>query len=155
MVGINVLQTFLFPPPPSVFVTAMSFISFGSLANAGFSELKGKHMQYSKFLNWNPNNQQKSPSSTITQQKSKFSSQIGMAILYTPAFLFGFASFFIFPDEGLRFFLLRFTLTIHFLKRVLEVILINLCILSIFAHYLNFHSQYSDCATFLDWFGLE
>lgn len=82
-------------------------------------------MQYSKFLNWNPNNQQKNPSSTITQQKSKLSSKIGMAILYTPAFLFGFASLFIFPDEGLRFFLLRFTLTIHFLKRVLEVLFVH------------------------------
>lgn len=121
MVNISVLQTFLFPPPPSIFVTAMSFITFGSLANAGFSEIRGKHLQYSKFLNWNISDQQKKPQ----QKKIIISSKIGMAILYAPAFLFGVASFFIFPDEGFRFLLLRLALTIHFLKRVLEVLFVH------------------------------
>lgn len=90
MVNMNVLS-FLFPPPPSIYVTAMSFISLGSLANAGFSELRGKHLQYSKFLNWNLAKEK--------TQKNKIiiSSKIGMAVLYTPAFLFGVASFFYFP----------------------------------------------------------
>lgn len=122
MVNMNVLS-FLFPPPPSIYVTAMSFISLGSLANAGFSELRGKHLQYSKFLNWNLAKEK--------TQKNKIiiSSKIGMAVLYTPAFLFGVASFFIFPDEGFRFLLLRLSLTVHFLKRVLEVIFSFLLIL--------------------------
>ncbi|XP_021773449.1 very-long-chain enoyl-CoA reductase-like [Chenopodium quinoa] len=114
----NVLQSFLFPPPPSIFVTAMSFISFGSLANAGLSELRGKHLQYSKFVNWNVPNK-------IQQKQIIISSKVGMAFLYTPAFLFGVASFFIFPDEGFRFLLLRSALTIHFLKRVLEVLFVH------------------------------
>ncbi|CAN4126343.1 unnamed protein product [Withania somnifera] len=46
----STLLKFLYPPPPSLFITTMSFISFASLANAGFSEIKGKNMQYSKFF---------------------------------------------------------------------------------------------------------
>ncbi|KAL2943044.1 3-oxo-5-alpha-steroid 4-dehydrogenase 2 [Bienertia sinuspersici] len=121
--NVSALQNILFPPPPSIFVTTMSFITFGSLANAGFSELRGKHMQYSKFLNWNFNDQQSKRQQK--QQKIIISSKIGMAILYTPAFLFGLASFLVFPDQGLRFFLIRLSLTIHFLKRVVEVLFVH------------------------------
>lgn len=53
------------------------------------------------------------------------SGRIGMLILYAPAFLAGLASFFLLPDEGFRFSLLRSALTIHFFKRLLEVIQIN------------------------------
>ncbi|CAO2833060.1 unnamed protein product [Amaranthus hypochondriacus] len=110
----EVLKGLLFPPPSSIFVNCMSFISFGSLANAGFSELRDKHLQYSKFSNSDP----KKPN-------PKISSKIGMSILYAPSLVFGAASFFIFPDHGLRFLLLRLALTIHFLKRVLEVLFVH------------------------------
>ena len=50
MAGIDALHRFFFPQPTSIFVKAMSFISFVSLANGGFLEFKGKHARYSKFL---------------------------------------------------------------------------------------------------------
>ncbi|KAI3678302.1 hypothetical protein L6452_37589 [Arctium lappa] len=43
-----VISTLLFPPPSSLFVKAMSILSRVSLANGGYMETKGKHMQYSK-----------------------------------------------------------------------------------------------------------
>lgn len=104
---------FLFPPPPSLFVTAMSVISIASLANAGFSEVRGKHMSYSKFWNVNNNNGKK--------QQMKLSSRTGMLLLYTPAFLAGAASFWVFPDEGFRSTVLQSAVTVHFFKRVFEV----------------------------------
>ncbi|XP_058773383.1 uncharacterized protein LOC131647504 [Vicia villosa] len=108
---------FLFPPPPSLFVTAMSVISIASLANAGFSEVRGKHMSYSKFWNVNNNNGNK--------QQMKLSSRTGMLLLYTPAFLAGAASFWVFPDEGLRSTVLQSAVTIHFFKRVFEVLFVH------------------------------
>lgn len=92
-------------------------------------EVKGKHMQYSKF--WNvgagdavkKQNSSSSDSNTITntKAKSKVSARTGMIIAYAPAFLAGFASFFLLPDEGFRFALLRSAFTIHFFKRLFEV----------------------------------
>ncbi|KAL9247924.1 hypothetical protein vseg_021301 [Gypsophila vaccaria] len=125
MTVMNLLQTLLYPPPPSLYVTVMSFISVGSMANAGFSEIKGKHLQYSKFLNWNNNASvgNSDPSKIIPQVN--ISSKVGMFIMYAPALLFGAASFALFPDEGLRFFLVRWALSLHFLKRVLEVLFVH------------------------------
>lgn len=113
----DMLFSFIYRPPSSLFISAMSVISFASLANAGFVEIKGKHMQYAKF--WNVGDDLNKSS------KSKVSGRIGMLILYAPAFLAGLASFFLLPDEGFRFSLLRSALTIHFFKRLLEVIQIN------------------------------
>ncbi|RVW31026.1 hypothetical protein CK203_093515 [Vitis vinifera] len=76
---------FVFPPPPSLLVTAMSVVSFASMANAGLSELKGKHMEYSKF--WE----------LKSGRKYKVDSRTGMIVCYTPAFLAGVASFALFP----------------------------------------------------------
>ncbi|KAL5720737.1 hypothetical protein ACHQM5_013377 [Ranunculus cassubicifolius] len=106
----SLLFNFLFPPPPSIFITAMSVITFASLANAGYSEFKGKHLQYSKFKN------------TGSQKKKeiKISSRSGMLIAYTPAFLAGVLGFLIYPDHGFRFMLVDSALTIHFFKRVFE-----------------------------------
>nr|XP_004292045.2 PREDICTED: very-long-chain enoyl-CoA reductase-like [Fragaria vesca subsp. vesca] len=106
---------FVFPPPASVFITAMSAISF-TLASAGISEMRGKNMQYSKF--WKNSNQPDS-------QKSKqiyISGRRGMQIAYTPAFLASLTSLVLFPhNDGIRYLLLSSALTIHFLKRLLEV----------------------------------
>ncbi|KAI8007393.1 Steroid 5-alpha-reductase DET2 [Camellia lanceoleosa] len=57
----------------------MSVISAASLANAGISEIKGKHMQYSKFWNNNNNNNISSNNS----QKSSSSSSAKRAKLST------------------------------------------------------------------------
>lgn len=117
MAAISTLLNFLFPPPPSLFVTAMSVISIASLANAGFSEVRGKHLSYSKF--WNVNNNDKANGNK--KQQLKLSSKTGMLLLYTPAFLAGAASFLVFPDEGFRSTVLQSAVTIHFFKRVFEV----------------------------------
>ncbi|XP_058105729.1 steroid 5-alpha-reductase DET2-like isoform X2 [Magnolia sinica] len=112
------LLNFLFPPPPSVYLTAMSVISFTSLSYSGFSEVRGTHVQYSKF--WNT--AQKKNASTVM----KLSSRTGMLLLYTPAFLAGLASLGLsFVDQRPRSILLCSALTVHFLKRVLEVLFVH------------------------------
>jgi hypothetical protein len=107
------LLRFIFPPPPSLFITGMSVISLASLAVIGFSEVKGKHLQYSKFWNVNPPNN--------GRKQIKVSSRTGMLILYTPAFLAGLASFVLFQHQDVRFLLVDAALTLHFFKRVFEV----------------------------------
>ncbi|KAL9682987.1 hypothetical protein QQ045_014799 [Rhodiola kirilowii] len=57
--SIPILSAVFFPHPTSIFITAMSFISVVSLANTGLSEIRGKHLQYSKF--WNANVAKSSP----------------------------------------------------------------------------------------------
>ncbi|XP_054787883.1 uncharacterized protein LOC129293800 [Prosopis cineraria] len=109
------LLNFLFPPPPSLFVTAMSVISFVSTTRAGFNEIKGKHLQYSKFWNVNPSE----------KKKIQLSGKSGMLLLYSPAFIAGAASFFVFPNESLRTTLLQASLTLHFFKRILEVLFVH------------------------------
>ncbi|MFS7994187.1 putative 3-oxo-5-alpha-steroid 4-dehydrogenase/very-long-chain enoyl-CoA reductase [Helianthus anomalus] len=108
----SVLQNFLFPPPPSLFVTTKLVIGISSLTYAGYMESTGKHMQYSKFLN---------QGLTKKESEMKFSSRTGMLLFYTPAFLVGMSSFIVFPDQDFRFMLLATALTVHFLKRILEV----------------------------------
>ncbi|KAK7380499.1 hypothetical protein VNO78_33012 [Psophocarpus tetragonolobus] len=111
----TVLLSFIFPPPPSLVVSSMSVISLVSLANAGLSEIRGKHLNYSKFWNANP----------TAQKQIKLSSKAGMLLLYTPAFLAGLASFWIFPHQGLRSTMLQSAVTFHFFKRVFEVLFIH------------------------------
>ncbi|KAE8037921.1 hypothetical protein FH972_010471 [Carpinus fangiana] len=108
---------FIFPPPPSLFITGMSVISLTSLAVTGFSEVKGKHLQYSKFWNVNPPNN--------GRKQIKVSSKTGMLILYTPAFLAGLASFVLFQHQDVRFLLVDAALTLHFFKRVFEVLFVH------------------------------
>ncbi|XWS58550.1 hypothetical protein CRYUN_Cryun08bG0043700 [Craigia yunnanensis] len=107
------LVKFLFPP--SLFVTATSLASFTPLAISGLSELRGKHLQYSKFFNVGSQTSAAEESKVV-----KLSSRTGMVIVYTPAFLAGVSSFLIFPDEGLRFLLLKSAISIHFFKRIFE-----------------------------------
>ena len=106
---------FVFPPPSSgVVVTAMSVVSFASMANAGLSELRGKHMEYSKF--WK---QKQGRNKAVVVDSRR-----GMIVCYTPAFLAALlASSFplTFPHENFRFFLLTSALSIHFFKRIFEV----------------------------------
>lgn len=111
--AISFLPTLLFPPS-SMFVTIMSLISCLSLANGGYMETKGKHVQYSKFINVATSKKPKN-------QECKLFSRNGMILSYTPSFLAGLVSFAIFPNRDLRFVMLISVLTIHFFKRVLEV----------------------------------
>ncbi|XWS74668.1 hypothetical protein CRYUN_Cryun01aG0017700 [Craigia yunnanensis] len=59
-------------------------------------------------------------SQTSAASTIMLSSRAAMVILYTPAFLVGFASFVLFPDEGFRFLLLKSAITNHFAKRFLR-----------------------------------
>ncbi|KAL2549121.1 3-oxo-5-alpha-steroid 4-dehydrogenase family protein [Forsythia ovata] len=78
-------------------------------------ESMGKHLQYSKFWNMGSNK----------SHQILLSSRTGMLFLYTPAFLAGLASFWIFQDGGTRFMMLKFAVTFHFLKRDLEVLFLH------------------------------
>ncbi|XP_061337551.1 steroid 5-alpha-reductase DET2 [Gastrolobium bilobum] len=116
----SVLLKLLFPAPPSRFVSAMSVISLVSLANTGLSEIRGKHLNYSKFWNVNVNN-----NNSNEKRQMKLSSKAGMLLLYTPAFLAGAASFFIFPHHALRSIILQSAVTLHFFKRIFEVLFVH------------------------------
>ncbi|XP_059628512.1 steroid 5-alpha-reductase DET2-like isoform X2 [Cornus florida] len=113
----SVLMRFIYPQPPPVFITAMCVISVVSLALFGLSEIIGKHLQYSKF--WNAD------SHKFIAKQIKLSSRTGMLMLYAPAFLASLASFALFPRQGFRFLLVNSALTIHFFKRILEVLFIH------------------------------
>ena len=115
----GILSAFLFPPPPSTFVNVMTVVSSTAMGMAGISEIKGKHLQYSKF--WNANSAPKAPS-----EEPKLSSKYGMLLAYTPAFLAGAASFWFFPSDNERILVLKAALTLHFFKRIFEVLSISL-----------------------------
>ncbi|KAH7536859.1 hypothetical protein FEM48_Zijuj03G0030900 [Ziziphus jujuba var. spinosa] len=112
------LQWFIFPPPPSVFIKAMSVISLTSIAILGFSEMRGKHLNYSKF--WNSNSQ-----NSTSKRQIKLSGRAGMLLLYTPAFLAAFISLLLLPHHHIRFVLLNSALTLHFFKRIFEVLFVH------------------------------
>ncbi|XP_050365324.1 uncharacterized protein LOC126783834 [Argentina anserina] len=103
---------FLFPPPDSLFITAMAVISFTGCAHAGLSEVRGIHLQYSKF--WKSGSQK--------SNQIYISARRGMQLAYTPPFLAGLTSLVFFPHcDDIRYLLLSSALIIHFLKRLLEV----------------------------------
>lgn len=80
------------------------------LAILYYLEASGKqNLEYSKF--WNVN----------SQEKAKIPSKMGMIIAYTPSLIACLTSFWIFPNDGIRFFMLNSAFTIHFFKRLLEV----------------------------------
>ncbi|XP_020238193.1 3-oxo-5-alpha-steroid 4-dehydrogenase 1 isoform X1 [Cajanus cajan] len=111
----SVLLNFMFPPPASLVVSGMTVISFMILMNAFLSEVRGKHLNYSKFWNANPSG----------QRQIKLSSKTGMLLLYTPAFLAALASFWIYPHEGVRSTVLKSAVTLHYFKRDFEVLFIH------------------------------
>ncbi|KAL8518241.1 hypothetical protein ACS0TY_009563 [Phlomoides rotata] len=113
--ALSVLLQFIYPPPASATVTAMTAISFLSLSNGGYKEMQGKNMQYSKMFK-------------VEKRKEsgkKVRSKIGMIVTYTPAFLAGVLSLFIFPSGDFRFTLLRSAITLHFFKRLFEVLFVH------------------------------
>jgi hypothetical protein len=110
---VSFLLRFIFPPPPSFFITAMSMISLISSAKLGFSEVRGENLQYSKFWNVNPRKS--------GRRQIKLSSRTGMLFAYTPSFLAGLASLVFFTHQNARFLLLASALTLHFFKRIFEV----------------------------------
>ncbi|WCJ19168.1 3-oxo-5-alpha-steroid 4-dehydrogenase family protein [Euphorbia peplus] len=118
----EMMTKYLFPVSSNWFVSAMSVVSLVSLANAGFSEMRGNNMKYSKFVNI----QTKEKEKREKKKKKKISGRNGMLIAYTPAFAAAVASFAVLPaDEGVRFLLVKSALALHFFKRLLEVTFIH------------------------------
>lgn len=108
---------FLFPPPQSILMTFMSIFSLVISANGGLSEINGANVQYSKFRDATGSGQIK---------ESKFSTRICMLTMYTPSFVASIVSFFwIFPSHDTRFILVNSALTLHFLKRIIEVLFVH------------------------------
>ncbi|KAI3748478.1 hypothetical protein L6452_11569 [Arctium lappa] len=108
---------FLFPPPSSLFVTAMSILNSVALITAGYTEMNGKNKQYAKFFD--------AANSSRKPKDHKLASRNGMLLFYTPSFLLGLASFAILPLQDPRFFMLVLVLTLHFFKRILEVLFVH------------------------------
>ncbi|PIA50773.1 hypothetical protein AQUCO_01200192v1 [Aquilegia coerulea] len=115
----SLLSSFLFPSPPSIFITAMSVIFVPLSAIFGIFEIKGIHLKFSKFLNV-------SSQKAISRSKViKLSSRTGMLTFYIPAFLAAVLSLGFFPNNELRFKLIVVALTIHFSKRIFEVLFVH------------------------------
>ncbi|KAF3629641.1 putative 3-oxo-5-alpha-steroid 4-dehydrogenase 1-like [Capsicum annuum] len=114
-------QSFVYEEPNPI-ITVITVVTFSFLAYLGISEICGKHLQYSKF--WNVNASAGSSTSSNFLQ-GKLSSRIGMFVLYAPACVMGFASFLMYPDGGTRFMMVKSVVTVHFLKRVLEVLFVH------------------------------
>ena len=116
---------FLYPPPASVYVAAMSAVSLLSMANAGLAELRGNHMAYSKF--WHVVAAGATAGGKQRQRGgggggALLKSRDGMLVAYAPALAAAAASFAV-PGavDGTRAQILSAALAVHFLKRVLEV----------------------------------
>ncbi|KAL0728020.1 hypothetical protein Bca4012_024113 [Brassica carinata] len=108
--------SFMYPPPPSTLLNTMSVVGLVGLAVTVWSEVRGNNLKYSKFNNG-------------SSQKQRFggsiSSRTGMLCLYTPAFLAASASFLLAPSQDLRFLLLESALSLHFFKRIFEVLFVH------------------------------
>ncbi|PON54702.1 3-oxo-5-alpha-steroid 4-dehydrogenase, C-terminal [Parasponia andersonii] len=111
----SILTRFILPTPPSLYIKALSLVTVIALPLLGLLEMAGKHLGYSKFYNFG------------SQNRAKMPSRAGMLLLYTPAFLTGLATLLlVLPhNKDLRFFLVSLALTIHFFKRIFEVIFIH------------------------------
>ena len=109
---IPVLEKFMFDEP-STWISVMTLVTLISTLFLGFAEMIGNNLEYSKFAS--------SGNKPVAKQGVKISSRTGMLILYTPAFLAGLVSFFLLPGGDLRLVLLKFAVTLHFFKRVIEV----------------------------------
>ncbi|MCD7455708.1 hypothetical protein HAX54_029226 [Datura stramonium] len=105
----------LFEEPNSIFIKVMIVMNLIISAILGISEASGKqNLEYSKF--WN----------CEKQVKAKVGSKMGMIIAYTPSLIACLLSlFWIFTNCGIRFFMLNSSITIHFFKRLLEVLFVH------------------------------
>ncbi|MBA0749861.1 hypothetical protein Gogos_003739 [Gossypium gossypioides] len=78
--------------PPTLLLTGASVLTLLSLAILGVLEIRGINMKYSKFVN-------AASSSSSSSISFKVPSRVGMLLLYTPAFLVGVASFWLYPAD--------------------------------------------------------
>ncbi|KAJ6767570.1 3-OXO-5-ALPHA-STEROID 4-DEHYDROGENASE FAMILY PROTEIN [Salix koriyanagi] len=111
------LSRVIFPPPNSLFITVMSMASL-SFSVLGLCEGLGKNFEYSKFSNLNVEK-------STSKQNNAVCSRNGMLAAYLPAFLSAVTFSGLFPNVGLRFLLVNSALTMHFFKRILEVLFVH------------------------------
>eukprot|EP00262_Sarcandra_glabra_P016544 TRINITY_DN5437_c0_g1_i1.p1 TRINITY_DN5437_c0_g1~~TRINITY_DN5437_c0_g1_i1.p1 ORF type:complete len:265 (-),score=15.39 TRINITY_DN5437_c0_g1_i1:90-884(-) len=112
----SILLSFIFAPPSSIYLNAMTVFTFLSLCYSAFSEVNGKPLQYSKF--WNVNSKE-------GKKEMMISSLMGMLLLYMPAFLGAVSLLSVSADTGSRCLLVTWVLAIHFFKRILEVLFVH------------------------------
>ncbi|KAH8501974.1 hypothetical protein H0E87_016652 [Populus deltoides] len=111
------LSRVIFPTPNPLFITIMSMTSL-SFSVIGLFEGLGKNFKYSKFSNFNVEK-------STSKQNNTVCSRDAMLVVYIPAFLSAVAFSGLFPNVGLRFLLVKSALTIHFFKRILEVLFVH------------------------------
>ncbi|CAN6465109.1 unnamed protein product [Victoria cruziana] len=99
----------------------LPIFSLLSGVSAGLSEARGDSLKYSKF--WNVEGSAGTGSSS--RHGVNISSRRGMLVCYTPAFLIATASFTFATNQYPRSLLLSSALVFHFLKRILEVLLVH------------------------------
>lgn len=109
----EIVEGCVYQEPLSIYRKGFYGVTLLGLICLGISEVIGKHLQYSKF--WN--------SGSKKSTKVLLPSKIGMLLFYTPALFACIASFGLFPNGGIRFLMFKSALTIHFLKRDLEVLI--------------------------------
>nr|XP_043633789.1 very-long-chain enoyl-CoA reductase-like [Erigeron canadensis] len=110
---------FLFPTASSLLVTIMSIINLLSLTAAGYMEMSGKNKQYAKFCDSNASKNPKDDKNFHLKSKN------GMLLFYTPSYVVAIASLAIFPHQNLRFLMVLYAITIHFFKRIVEVMFVH------------------------------
>ncbi|KAK9072282.1 hypothetical protein SSX86_008715 [Deinandra increscens subsp. villosa] len=115
----TIFSLFLFPSPPSLFIKSMSLLSFLSLIAFGYMEMTGKNAQYAKFFYTGSSKKSKN------SENRKMLSKYGMLVSYTPPFIACLAALAILPRQDLRFNMVSCVLTLHFFKRILEVIFVH------------------------------
>ncbi|KAK6138006.1 hypothetical protein DH2020_028260 [Rehmannia glutinosa] len=111
----EIVEGFVYQEPSSIYTKAFYGATCLALLCLTLWEFTGKHLQYSKF--WN--------SGSKKSKQVLLPSKIGMFILYAPALIAGISSFLLFPNGDIRFLMLKSALTIHFLKRDLEVLFLH------------------------------
>ncbi|KAJ1287834.1 hypothetical protein BS78_02G041400, partial [Paspalum vaginatum] len=113
---------FLYAPTP--FVAWASAVGAVVLAALALSELRGDNLAYSKFSRGGP-----AAGSKQQQQAALLHNRAAMLLIYAPALAAGLASFFAAAPPGAgareRERALAAALAAHFLKRVLEVLLVH------------------------------
>ncbi|KAL8193082.1 hypothetical protein R6Q57_026986 [Mikania cordata] len=114
----EIFSLFLFPSP-SLFVTTMSVLNLLSLTTSGYMEMNGKQAQYAKFFYADSSKKPKN------EENRKLLSRNGMLVFYTPSFIVCLVALIILPHQYLRFSLVEYVLTVHFLKRILEVLFVH------------------------------
>ncbi|KAH7661635.1 3-oxo-5-alpha-steroid 4-dehydrogenase (NADP(+)) protein [Dioscorea alata] len=109
---------FIFPAPASLFLAAMTVIGVTTSALGGISEATGKNIQYSKFLNAGAGD---------ISKETKISSRAGMLLVYSPSLAAAALASFAVPGFAVagRCLLVRIVLSLHFFKRVFEVLFIH------------------------------